>query len=46
MGSQTTLKEEEEEEEEKKTCIITLILPYINYVVLIWGNTCEIYLDK
>ena len=24
----------------------TLILPYINYVVLIWGNTSKIYLDK
>ena len=24
----------------------TLILPYINYGVLKWGNTCEIYLDK
>ena len=24
----------------------TLILPYINYGVLIWGNTCKIYLDK
>ena len=24
----------------------SLILPYINYGVLIWGNTCKIYLDK
>ena len=24
----------------------TLILPYINYGVIIWGNTCKIYLDK
>ena len=24
----------------------TLILPYINCGVLIWGNTCKIYLDK
>ena len=24
----------------------TLILPYINYGVLIWGNTSKIYLDK
>ena len=24
----------------------TLILPYINYGVLIWDNTCKIYLDK
>ena len=24
----------------------TLILPYINYGILIWGNTCKIYLDK
>ena len=24
----------------------TLILPYIKYGVLIWGNTCKIYLDK
>ena len=24
----------------------TLILPYINYGVLIWGNTCKTYLDK
>ena len=24
----------------------TLILPYIYYAVLIWGNTCKIYLDK
>ena len=23
-----------------------LILPYINYGVLIWGNTCKIYLNK
>ena len=24
----------------------TLIMPYINYGVLIWGNTCKTYLDK
>ena len=24
----------------------TLILPYINYGVLMWGNTCKTYLDK
>ena len=24
----------------------TLILPYINYGVLIWGNTCKTYLEK
>ena len=24
----------------------TLILPYINYGILIWGITCKIYLDK
>ena len=24
----------------------SLILPYINYGVLIWGNTCKTYLDK
>ena len=24
----------------------TFILPYINYGILIWGNTCKIYLDK
>ena len=24
----------------------TLILPYINYGVLIWGDTCKTYLDK
>ena len=24
----------------------TLILPYVNYHVFIWGNTCKIYLDK
>ena len=24
----------------------TLILPYVNYGVLIWGNTCKTYLDK
>ena len=24
----------------------TLILPYINYGVLIWGNTCKTYSDK
>ena len=24
----------------------TLVLPYINYSILIWGNTCKTYLDK
>ena len=24
----------------------TLILPYINYAILAWGNTCKKYLDK
>ena len=24
----------------------TLILPYINYGILTWGNTCKTYLDK
>ena len=24
----------------------TLILPHVHYGVLIWGNTCKIYLDK
>lgn len=24
----------------------TLIMPYINYGILIWGNTCKSYLDK
>lgn len=24
----------------------TLVMPYINYGVLIWGNTCKKYLDK
>ena len=24
----------------------TLILPYINYGVLIWGNTCKTYLER
>ena len=24
----------------------TLILPYVNYGVLIWGNTCKTYLYK
>ena len=24
----------------------TFILPYINYGILIWGNTCKVYLDK
>ena len=24
----------------------TLVLPYINYGILIWGNTCKTYLDK
>ena len=24
----------------------TLVLPYINYGILIWGNTCKTYLGK
>ena len=24
----------------------TLVLPYINYGILIWGNTCKTYLNK
>ena len=28
------------------TLYCTLILPYLNYGVLIWGNTCKSYLDK
>ena len=24
----------------------TFILPYVNYGILIWGNTCKVYLDK
>jgi hypothetical protein len=24
----------------------TFIMPYLNYGILIWGNTCKIYLDK
>ena len=24
----------------------TLVMPYINYGILIWGNTCKTYLDK
>ena len=29
-----------------RTLYCTLILPYINYGILIWGNTCKSYLDK
>ena len=29
-----------------RTLYFTLILPYINYGILIWGNTCKSYLDK
>ena len=28
------------------TLYCTLILPYINYGILIWGNTCKLYIDK
>ena len=28
------------------TLYCTFILPYINYGILIWGNTCKTYLDK
>ena len=29
-----------------RTLYCTLILPYVNYGILIWGNTCKSYLDK
>ena len=25
---------------------LTLVSPYLNYAILIWGNTCKSYLDK
>ena len=28
------------------TLYCTLILPYLNYGILMWGNTCKTYLDK
>ena len=28
------------------TLYCTLILPYINYGILIWGNACKLYIDK
>ena len=28
------------------TLYCTFILPYLNYGILIWGNTCKLYLDK
>ena len=28
------------------TLYCTFILPYLNYGILIWGNTCKTYLDK
>ena len=28
------------------TLYCSLILPYINYGILIWGNTCKLYLDN
>ena len=28
------------------TLYCTLILPYINYSILVWGKTCKMYLDK
>ena len=28
------------------TLYCTWILPYINYGILIWGNTCKLYIDK
>jgi len=28
------------------TLYCTLVLPYLNYGILIWGNTCKTYLDK
>ena len=27
-------------------CTLVLGLPYINYGILIWGNTCKTYLDN
>lgn len=29
-----------------RTLYHTLVLPYINYGIIIWGDTCKIYLDK
>ena len=29
-----------------QTLYCTLVLPYINYGILIWGNTCKTYLEK
>ena len=28
------------------TLYCTLVLPYLNYGILLWGNTCKSYLDK
>ena len=28
------------------TLYCTLILPYLSYGILVWGNTCKSYLDK
>ena len=28
------------------TLYCTLILPYLNYCILIWGNSCKTYMDK
>ena len=28
------------------TLYCTLITPYLNYGILIWGSTCKSYLDK
>ena len=28
------------------TLYCTLVLPYVNYNILVWGNTCHSYLDK
>ena len=28
------------------TLYCTLILPYINYGIIIWGSACKLYLDK
>ena len=28
------------------TLYCTLVLPYINYNILVWGNTCKSYIDK
>ena len=27
-------------------CTLHVVLPYMNYGILIWGNTCKPYLDE